>query len=435
MLFFIFVGIALVAIILWINRYSLIEGQVRKELSKAGIEAAFDIKSVNRTGSILNNLQLSDEDGPFLSADQLAIAYTFKQARAGIVDKITLKNPVLRVTLDGSGSGSGSGNVIDRWVPEASENSEPITVPKDGIFIENGLVNWAPPWGAGATGINAHIQYETHWQSQIDMRSARFVQGDVEFDYSFAGNIDRMSEHEMAINGEINLPFALVREARTGPVKSDFNLKLSTEIDSATVDVAGKFDVEVFGGVFPAFAMENGNLDIELDAQFNTENGAFDQFRADWNFNGNGLSVTDPQMRERLVRRTMSYEVLVKTPIAMYFADYFLSNGAGLLKEFSANGGGSYLHTPSGYALDFDRPLILQTLDQHVSLQPGRRSKLFTKLITERSQSTWVWIGKEEETYISKTLNLKGLAKTALSSPASIKFPLKSKARKRGTAT
>ena len=362
---FVVIVFAIIAIYLWLNRYSLIEKQAQNRLSEAGIEAEFEIESIDRTRAILKNMSFADEDGPFFSADRLDVVYTLEKLRAGELDKITLKKPVLRLTLD------GSGNVIDRWVPEASEDSEPITVPRDGIHIENGLLNWAAPWGAGATGISANIQSETSWQSQIDMKSARYSQNNVDFDYSFNGNINRMSELELHVDGKIGLPSARAKELSVGPVQSDFDLNLISSQNGETVKMTGKVDTALTQLRSPDLAMGSGDLGLDINAQYSFENSEIEKLEADWKFDGDKLSLADPKMRARLVERTMSYNALSKTPIAMHFSDYFLNNGKDLLKEFSANGSGIYNHSPSGYRLDLDQPMTLQADGQKITLIPG----------------------------------------------------------------
>jgi hypothetical protein len=288
----------------------------------------------------------------------------------GIVDKITLKEPVLRLTLD------GSGNLIDSWVPEGSDSSEPINFPKDGVYINNGLVNWASPWGAGTTGINADILSETTWQSQINMSSARFAQDDVEFDYSFIGNINRISELELDIKGQISLPSARVRGAVSGPMQSDFDLKLKSTLGADTVALTGNMDMDLGELALPAFKMGRGELGVDINAQYSPEDMSIEKIVAEWSFSGDNASLTDLEMRSRLVERTMSYNALSKTPIAMHFGDYFLQNGTGLLKEFSVDGSGTYIHTPSGYTMDFARPLILRADNQMVTLTPGAEPEI-----------------------------------------------------------
>lgn len=348
----------LLAILVWTNRYSLIEDQARKKLSNLGIEAEFEIEEINRSGAVFNDMQFSDEDGPFFSADQLVLDYRFEQLRAGIVDKIVVEKPTLRLTLD------GSANVIDRWVPETSEESEPFVFPKDGVFIEDGFVNWAAPWGAGVTGVSAQIQSETEWKSQIDMQSARIATDDIEIDYGFVGDLNRLSEYELELDGQFEWQSARVREARFGPLQSEIDLQLAGAEGSDKIGVRSDLDITLDGGLFPVFAVGHNELETSITAQFDMEQGSFDAIDANWALDGNNLSLSDDQLRTRLVDRTIAYNALSSTPIAMHFADEIRRNGDQFLQEFSANGTGTYSHNRVGYKIDFKTPLNLKAHDQ-----------------------------------------------------------------------
>ncbi|RZV43637.1 MAG: hypothetical protein EX271_03490, partial [Acidimicrobiales bacterium] len=358
------VALIVLAAVFWLNRYSLFERQARNEFSKVGIESKFDIKEITRTEAVFENMRFSDADGQFFSADQLIVKYRIEKLRAGIVDQVILKKPILRLTLD------SNGNVIDRWVPETNEESEPVSVPIDGIEIEDGVVNWAAPWGAGVTGINAQIQSETEWQSQIFMQSARMAQDDIEIDFGFIGNIDRHSERELDVKGQTSWQSARIREALFGPMTADVDLQLTGFEDSEKIELISDLDVTLNGIVFPVFAAGHTKLDTQISAEFDLEQNSFDLIRTDWVMDGSDFSLTDAGLRTQLVDRTIAYNALSKTPIATHFVGEIRRNGNRFLEQFAANGAGQFIQNRSGYEVKLNAPLNLTSNGQSAVIEP-----------------------------------------------------------------
>jgi len=357
--------VCIVAALLWWNRYDILENRAQKELEQVGIQAQFDIESINSTRAIINEIRFAYDGKEFLAADQLKVDYTIDKIRAGQVDKIVLTGPELTLTF------SEDGTIVDKWLPAPSDNEDPIDFPDDGIFIENGRVNWRSPFGTGHASVDGDIQSASVWQAKIKTDTGAYKSEDIDLTFAFDGNINRTSETEMTVAGLFKTDKTRISEMHADGINAVFELDLNTENKSEDLQMSGTLDLKADALFTPSFSIQKNQSKFEFDGILNRDDNTFSQFISNWEIDASQVALIDPQMRERMVHRTMSFNALSNTPIAMHFVDGFERNGKVLLSGFDFSAGGTYVHDPNGYSVEFSENAILSSNKQKVVLIPG----------------------------------------------------------------
>jgi len=355
----------LFAVIAWIKRYDLMEQQAREIFERAGIEAELEIESVTGTEAIINDLSLSHQGRGFASVDQLKLVYTLEKVRAGEFEQILLKAPKLSLTLNENGT------LIDKWLPESSNDDGPVSFPNKGIFVEDGAVEWTAPFGDGSANVDATINSPGQWRAKIKTGSVEFRDEDIDAELDFDGELKRINEHELNISGDLSARDIRVRFSRADEINANIDLVLKTEPAHDDLQFSGRVHAIMKNTILPSFSA--GHIDgmYVFDGRLDDSRATFTNTKVDWKVNSQNLSLTDADLRTRLVHKTMSYDALTNTPIVRFFADHFAQSGKNFLQDFSFNGEGEYVHDENGYVVDFDGNAILTSGVQTIRLMPG----------------------------------------------------------------
>jgi hypothetical protein len=407
----ILVILVIIAAALWGNRYSLVEGQVRKELAKYGIDADLDIEHGNRSEAVIKNLTLRHKGQQFFSARQLNLSYNFDDVRKGKFEKITVSNPKLKLNID------QSGNVTDAWLPDSSGDGSPDLLPKYGLIIKDGEVDWTAPWGEGVAVVDADVKSAAIWQAEIKIIEAALDNGTIAAMMDVDAVFDRTSENEIKIRGRFNTPTIRVQGSRSGAADAEFDIVVSSPEIPGNTNVTGNIKTSVAALVLPAFSAERIEGDFDISTGYDTVNSTLINFESDWDLNGKGMALNDSGLRSNLIQKTMSYNALSKTPIALHFADYFAIIADQFLQNFSFDGAGKYSHDLQGYQVELNDGVQLSSDKQSLLLRPSGDEgpqidyQSGNNLLTARMDIDWL----NERTLHFDDLFLQGLSENGLS--------------------
>lgn len=388
----------IVAGIVWVKRFDILESQARQEFQKADIEASLDFESFNSTNAIIKNVVLSRNGKTFFAADQVVLDYTLEEIRAGIVDKVTVIKPELSLTLDENGT------IIDDWVPAPSDGQSQTGFPVDGIIIENGLLKWTAPFGSGEAIVDSTIKNATEWRANIKSESVDYTIADIDTNFGFSGEIIRKNADELNVIGDLNANKLRVRESYFEGLDTDFDLNLSTGNGSDDLSVSGQTKISIGAMVLPVFSGRDLIGDFDFTGILGSDRSDINQFRSTWKVDATELSMTDTALAKRLVHKTIAYDTMSKTPIAMHFGDHFERRAVAFLQKFSFKGQGQYTHDEAGYALELDDNARLKADTQNLVLKPGNAPEIqFNRAQKQLFVDTDVdWLG-------SRNLFLSGL--------------------------
>ena len=141
-LLFILLVAAILAAIIWANRYALMEDMAKDALAEQGIEAELSIASVTKTHAVLKDIALSSEGERFFSATKITADYSWREAVKGQMQKLVFTAPKARLSID------DKGQIIDGWLPPTSNDSGGgFALPPQGLHIEDGEFSITSPYG------------------------------------------------------------------------------------------------------------------------------------------------------------------------------------------------------------------------------------------------------------------------------------------------
>lgn len=353
-----------VAMYMWTNRHNLIEQQIRNVLAKRGIEAALDIEQISKTSARINDITLSYDGDTFLTARSVDVAYRFDEIRKGKIDRLVLSQPKLRLTLDEAGT------IVDPWLPEPGGGRPTDLFPKDGLLIEQGIVDWQAPWGHGSAKLDADIKSVDAWQVDIDTDATSIETDEITAHLDFDGKLERVGADLLKMSGRARTPELMVMGSRAGVTDAAFDLELSTGEYAGDTKFSGFVELDTETVTLPKFTATTLQTRFDIDGIVDMSELALRDLTSDWDIKGRGLSLSDVDLRSRLVSTVMSYNALSSTPIAMHFADDFKNRGEAVLSDFAFEGRGQYKHSTSGYALNFDEALHIRADQQELVLKP-----------------------------------------------------------------
>ena len=144
--------IFIIASLLWVNRYSLMEDFAIDALADEGIQAELSIEEVTKTQARLKNIRLKRENAEIFSSETIVVDYDWKELREGRVKRIFLTQPKARLTLD------AKGKIIDDWFPrpESGEDDQDVRPPPSEVKVDDGALTIISPFGQAEAQLDAH---------------------------------------------------------------------------------------------------------------------------------------------------------------------------------------------------------------------------------------------------------------------------------------
>jgi len=139
----------------WFNRYALVESYAQRLFREQGIKAELLIKQFSGEEAVIENVKLTykSEAQPFFSAKRIEADYILEDALKGRMKKVRLVEPTARLTLN------EKFQIIDGWMPPKDKGGGGgISIPEDGLFIEEASFDLRTPFGEPAIGMTANIR-------------------------------------------------------------------------------------------------------------------------------------------------------------------------------------------------------------------------------------------------------------------------------------
>jgi len=394
----IFILIAIIATLLWVNRYAILEQTVEDLLREQGIEAELSIQSVSKTQAVLKNIRLMDSKAgskdPFFSAQKITADYAWRDALKGRVKKLVFMNPLARVTLN------DKGEIIDGWIPPQGEIDEgDVSLPPQGITIQDGNFTVLSPYGEATAHINAIYFAKDDFTAQLDIAPTRFSYGD----------------WRMEGGGKVDV------ELKDENPRLDLDLRLST-LEHPVIDAA---DLHMRGNMVPVISGDHMKIDGDLAFEFGSLvtaqvisgagefnwNGTIERdltrqypltMSGHWSSKVAKVVLPDPARRRDLANTLSLSDALLKSPIAQNFSGELTRIIASLLAQ-------------SDIAADGRVALTKQGLDVSL-LSPARISSPQTNLILRQTDSAPIYRFSRAEQHLRFAFH------AALTSPVGLTF-------------
>ncbi len=147
-------GVALVTLVgaAWVFRLPLTDAAARDALSRMGLDADFEISSVDLGGAVLRNVRIGPETAPDAVAalTDVRIGWGLTGPR---VSGVRLVDPAIRVRIDAQGLSFGS---LDKLRTETGANVAPSRLPPMRLDIENGRALFLTSAGAVPATFSSH---------------------------------------------------------------------------------------------------------------------------------------------------------------------------------------------------------------------------------------------------------------------------------------
>lgn len=341
------VAIAIIAALLWHNRYSLLEQQVRQKFADMGIEAELDIVALDQHSAVVRDISFASNGTPILSISEAELSYELKQALNGQFQRIIIHRPAANLNLD------AQGNIIDDWVSLlTSRNGEQnsVSLPSQGILIEDGQISWQAPFAHGTAEVSAEIQSLQSWNFNIDARDVVLTQNDVSLKLDIQGVAEQVSADVFTAIGTVSTTGVDTPALRTKAAKLDFSLSFA-EAPAQKIDVAGWVHMAAAQLSSDAYTAESIKLNLDIKAGFDTAALQFDPSTFHWVLQGDDVAMRNADQRRTQAQTLTGYQAMSAAPIAQHFADGLSQKLDQLLAGFSVRGEGDFISMEDGYKI------------------------------------------------------------------------------------
>jgi len=354
----------ILAVTLWLNRYSLLEEATEDLLLEQGIKAELSIESVSKTQAVLKNIRLADslaDDGTaFFTAETITADYAWREALKGRVDKLVFLKPKARLTLD------DKGQIIDGWLPPKGESDGgDVVLPPKGLIIQDGTFTLGSPYGDATAQVEATYFARDNFTANLDIAPTSFSYGD----------------WRMAGGGKLDV------ELKGADPKIELDLRLST-LEHPIIDAA---DLYMRGDMVPVISGDKMKMDGDLAFEFGSlvtaqlESGA-GEFTWDgliardpaqlhpltldgkWSSKAADVVLPDPARRRELAKTLSLSDALLKSPIAQNFSEDLTRNISSLLTESDVTAEGQVKLTSEGLNISLLSPAVLSSAQTTLSL-------------------------------------------------------------------
>jgi len=333
----------------WVQRYALIETQVRKWAKSHNYDITLDIQSVTKRQAHLKTIVITQDGQAVFKASHLVADYQWKDVLDHkIIEKLTLKDFEAVVELD------AKGQISHPKLPQTQGPALPF--PTQGIVMKRGHVALGSPFGSLKGTIDGYYQSMT-------AAKIAFQVEDVAFDYkelngAGTGQVN-VKLSEMAPDLDLDMMFSHIgfQEGYIDDVNivSDMAAVLSPE----QVGFDGPISIELKRAETSEYSVEAAQLNWEGQIDFpRTDQGVWHAAGA-WVVDIDEASVKSAVKREKLARTVSLYSALSKAPMVRNFANLPKAAFLRLFNSASLSGKGRFEFSPDGYAVDLDAPMVI----------------------------------------------------------------------------
>jgi len=356
-----FLLVAILTALLWVNRYSLMEQAARDILYEQGIEGDLSIQSVSKTQAILKNISLSDEGTEFFSASKITADYTWQDALNGKMKKLVFVEPKARLTLD------EQGKIIDGWIPPQREDDtgSKINLPPEGITLQSGEFTIGSPYGDAEAKVDAVIFTQDNFTACLDIASTNFsykdwqLKGGGKLDIILKGDTPKID-----IDVELTTLEHPVIDAEDLHIKGNMVPALTDTISR----IEGTLDF-TFGQILTAQASSKAG-DVSWSGLIERDNSRESPLalEGDWSARANDVSLPDPIRRRELAETLSLSSALLNAPIAQNFSGDLTRNMMSLLEKNNVNAKGRLKLASEGLSVSLLGPARLSSEQTQLTL-------------------------------------------------------------------
>lgn len=316
---FIFV---IIILILWDKRFAIAERYAQTLLRDQGIEASLSIEHLTREAIILNDVKLvyQDTTEPFFSAKRIEADYLLKDAMKGKMKRLRFVEPQADITLD------ENFQITDGWLPpQNSESSGGVSIPENGLFLEDASFSLTTPYGSPDIAVTANIRATDQFDGTVIIAPTALsykeweAQGSARLDLDVAGNIkdiEALVRMERLTGQGLNLTDATLEI--NGELLADTNLP----IDLETLDL--NYEGVVSGTAenlrTDAFNFESSLFDWRGQMSRKTSSNHPIGLDGDLALSTKAFSFNEAQRAKEVSATLTLSDALSKTPIAQHFS-------------------------------------------------------------------------------------------------------------------
>ncbi len=368
-LLFILLVAAILAAIIWVNRYALMEDMAKDALAKQGIEAELSIASVTKTHAVLKDIALSSEGEAFFSAKKITADYSWREAVKGQMQKLVFTAPKARLSID------GKGQIIDGWLPPTSaDNGGGFALPPQGLHIEDGAFSITSPYGNLAVLIEANILARDNFTAKLDIAPAQFSYKDYKFDGGGKLDITLQGDSpDIRIDARLTSLSHPVIDTKGLTLKGGFTPKLGQNIRA----IEGKLDI-TFDSILMA-QVETGSGGVSWDGRITQDIRKQHPLGAKgrWQLDVNSAAIPDPARRRELAHTLSLADALLKTPIAENFSAELTDAMTNMLRLSDVSGSGDVDLNSAGLIIEIDDDMHMGTSGSQLTLSRNNTAPLY----------------------------------------------------------
>lgn len=156
------VFLAVIASVLWVLRYPIIENYARNKLAAQGIEADLSLSLLSKDRAVIKDIRLASEAGMFLTAQNVDVTYDWRDALKLKLRRVSVEKPDLTLKVN------AQGDIINGWMPESrGSKTSTFVFPQDGIEISGGKITLESPYGDYEAAIDAQTRSEKDMTATI----------------------------------------------------------------------------------------------------------------------------------------------------------------------------------------------------------------------------------------------------------------------------
>ncbi len=337
---------------IWSQRYQLIENAVIENLAERGLVAELDIRSMTRTHADIQNINVSDVDGPVLSVRNLKAEYDWREALEGRFIKIELLAPEIYLTLD------EKGRPVAPWMPPADQSAPDralIEIPPKGLFIQNGTFDLGSPYGQVSGQVDAKIEALDNFNVDANLETSTVTYGDFEGRISGPLQFRRMEGVDQ-FEAELHLDEWKYKDFSG----SNTSLKAQgvADISPDQVQIDGRASATFDKTDIRLVTTGNGSAMWSGKVTLPRKPGQTIEMSGDWTADIRDVVMTDPARRQRLANALTLQKSLSQTPIAEHFSSDISQGMDQLLTKGDISGAGQISKTQTRTDVFFSAPLI-----------------------------------------------------------------------------
>lgn len=359
--------IGIVLALIWHNRTSLMESQIRKLMAKQGYDVVMEITKLSKTQAVTTNIVASKDGAVFFKAERAIVDYDIGKRMA---QRIELHKPYINVEVD------TQGNVLSSWMPQNPESGsggdQKLLMPPNGLIIKDATVDWrlmqdkGTQMGSGHANVSADIAANTSWNANLMGTKAVFssdiLTGDITHDVFIETKDGQTFDVFGSVGGKaLSTAYFGQNYLRSEDLESQFKLNITRAQIGTKPEISGWYTTRINGLSLPDYAVRHANIKIS-----NFKRAEDNKIHARWQMGAKGVQISNLDMRSELADKLTSHSAMSNIPIAKYFTRNLNIKAAQLLGGFDMAGQGSFGASKAGYVLELAQPLNLQTENQAI---------------------------------------------------------------------